>query len=77
MNKQGQLQQGGYSIFTVIFIVIVFIIVFGVALAPFITTTTGIATELGGLTGLEAFFMDNFLLWIILIFIIWVLWVTR
>jgi len=65
------------SIFTVVFYIILFVIILAVALAPFITTTTGIATQQGGLTGIEAFLMDNFILWILLIFMIWILWATR
>lgn len=71
MNRKAQ------SIFTIAFIMLVFVIILALALAPIITTTTGIAVTAGSLTGLEAFFMANLLLWVILIFIIWVLWVTR
>lgn len=67
----------GQSIFTVLFIVLIFILIMALALAPFITTVSGIAINLGGLTGLEAFMIGNLLLWIIIIFIIWVLWSTR
>lgn len=70
-NKKGQ------SIFTIAFIMLIFVIILALALAPFITTTTQIAVQQGALTGLEAFFMANLLLWVIVIFIIWVLWVTR
>jgi hypothetical protein len=72
MNKRGQA-----SIFTILFIVLIFIILLALALAPFITTTSAIAVQLGGLTGLEAFMIGNLLLWVIIIFIIWILWVTR
>lgn len=69
--------RGQASIFTILFIVLIFIILLALALAPFITTTSSIAVQLGGLNGLEAFLIGNMLLWIIIIFIIWVLWVTR
>jgi hypothetical protein len=65
------------SIFTIVFIVIVFVIILAVALAPFITTTTSMAVSYGSMSGIEAFILDNLLLWVILIFIIWVLWATR
>lgn len=70
-------RKGQASIFTIVFIIIVFVIILALALAPFITTTTSIAVTNGSLTGLEAFLIDNFILWVILIFIIWVLWATR
>lgn len=69
--------KGQASIFTILFIVLIFIILLALALAPFITTTTSIAIQMGNLTGLEAFLIGNFLLWVIIIFIIWVLWITR
>lgn len=65
------------SMFSIVFIIIVFVIILAVALAPMISTTTHTATAASNLTGLEAFLIDNLLLWVILIFIIWVLWATR
>ena len=72
MQKKAQL-----SIFSIIFIIIVFVIILAVALSPFITTVSSIAVSAGGLTGLEAFLIANLLLWVIIIFMIWVLWVSQ
>jgi len=72
MSRKGQA-----SIFSVIFIIIIFLIIFGVALAPIVTTTMGVAVESSGETGIGAFIMDNFLLWIIIAFLIFILWMVR
>ena len=69
--------RGQASIFTIIIIVILFLILLGVFFAPFISTSMGVAISISGLTGSEAFFFANMLLWIILAFIIWALWNTR
>lgn len=71
MNKKGQ------SIFTIIFIIIVFVILLGLGIAPIVNFMSGLAVSLGGLTGLEAFIIANLLLWIIIAFIIWAIWSTR
>ncbi len=72
LNSRGQA-----SIFTIIIIVILFLILLGVFFAPFISTSMGVAISISGLTGSEAFFFANMLLWIIIAFIIWALWNTR
>lgn len=72
MNRRGQL-----SVFSVVFIILIFVIILAIALAPFITTTSEIAISYGSLSGLEAFVIGNMLLWVIIIFIIWILWSTR
>jgi len=69
--------RGQASIFTVVTIIILFVILLGLALAPIISTTSSVAVSVSGLTGLEAFMISNLLLWVILIFIIWAIWVTR
>jgi hypothetical protein len=72
MNTKGQL-----SIFSIVFIIIIFAIILGLGLAPVVNLFTNLSISLGGLTGLEAFLIGNLLLWIIVIFIIWALWSTR
>ena len=36
-----------------------------------------IAVHSGGLTGVEAFIVDNMIVWVILAFIIWIIWMSQ
>jgi hypothetical protein len=75
MNKTGQ--EGGMSIFAILIIAIIFILVFSGAIAPILQVMIPISITNGELTGLEAFLIANFGLWIFIIFIIAVLWWSR
>jgi Zn-dependent protease with chaperone function len=75
MNKKGQ--EGGMSIFAILIVAIIFILVFSGAIAPILQVMIPISITNGGLTGLEAFLIANFGLWIFIIFIIAVLWWSR
>lgn len=74
MNKKAQV---GMSIFTILFIILIFIIVFSGALAPFIQTLVPIAINNGSLTGIEAFLVANLGLWVLLVFVVAIMWWTR
>jgi hypothetical protein len=71
MNKKGQ------SVFTVVFLIIIFFLIMAAGLGTFVTTMVGISIDTGGLTGLEAFLVGNLLLFILLAFIIAVMWWSR
>lgn len=65
MNNKGQ----GFGFIRVIFFAIFFLILFALALAPFITTAMG-ASELSILGGFGAWAMSNLALWIFLVFLL-------
>jgi len=65
MNKKGQ----GFGFIRVIFFAIFFIVIFALALAPFITTAMG-ASDLSVLGGFGAWAMSNLGLWIFLVFLL-------
>ena len=68
MNRKAQ------TMFTYIIIFGVFLLVFAVGLGAMIKTTSTVAIEQAHLTGTEAFFYDNLVLWILLISIIALIW---
>ena len=68
-NKSGQAQ--GVNIFNVIFTAIIFVAMMALGLGTMINTMIGIGVAGGNVTGIEAFFLNNFILWIIFAFIIW------
>lgn len=70
-NKRGQ------TIFTTIFYIIIFVLLIGGGLGYFVITLSGIALDSSGISGVEAFFIANLILWIILAFILAVMWWTR
>lgn len=72
MNTKAQL-----SPFTILFIALIFIIILAVGLAPIVSTTTTVALQTSGVSGIEGFIINNMLLWIIIAFIIWILWATQ
>jgi hypothetical protein len=76
MNKKCQ-EGGTISIFSIVFISIIFILVLSMGLGGFITTMIGLTVDFGGLVGVEAFLVSGLLLFIILAFFIAMLWVTR
>lgn len=65
MNKKGQ----GFGFIRVIFFAIFFVIIFALALAPFITAAMG-ASDLTVLGGFGVWAMSNLALWIFLVFIL-------
>jgi hypothetical protein len=65
MNKKGQ----GFGFIRVIFFAIFFVIIFALALAPFVTTAMG-ASDLTVLGGFGEWAMSNLALWIFLVFIL-------
>ena len=65
MNKKGQ----GFGFIRVIFFAIFFVIIFALALAPFIATSMG-ATDLSVLGGFGEWAMSNLGLWIFLVFML-------
>lgn len=71
MNNRGQ------TAFDLIFIVIVFFLLLGGGLGYFINSVVGVSMGSGAFSGIEAFFISNWLLWIILAFILAVLWRAR
>jgi hypothetical protein len=65
MDKKGQ----GFGFIKVIFFAIFFIIIFALALAPFIGVALG-ATDLGLLGGFGEWAMSNLALWVFLVFLL-------
>lgn len=65
------------NIFYVFFTVIIFFLIMGAGFGKMINTTLGIAVNDNHITGIEGFVIDNLLLFIILIFILWILWATQ
>lgn len=74
MNKKGQ---GNVGIFTVVFIAIIFLLVMAAGLGKFVLDFSNLAVVLGGLSGLEAFFVANLLLWVFIAFVLAVLYWSR
>jgi len=68
LNKRAQ----GFGFIRVIFFAIFFLIMFALALAPFIGVAMG-ATDLSVLGGFGAWAMGNLALWIFMVFMIMVL----
>jgi len=67
-NKKGQ----GFGFIRVIFYAIFFVIMFALALAPFITVAMGVS-DLSVLGGFGAWAMANLALWIFIVFVLVVL----
>ena len=65
-SKSGQL-----NIFVVLFTAIIFFSMMALGVGKMINTMIGIGVDAGGVTGIEAFFLDNFILWILLIACLW------
>lgn len=64
-------RRGQVNIFNVIFVAIIFVCMMALGVGKMINTMIGIGVDAGGVTGIEAFFLNNFVLWILLIFILW------
>lgn len=77
MRELWRNNHGQVLMFRVLFISIIFVLLLATGLGKFITTVSGLAVSTAGLTGIEAFFLDNLLLWILFAFTIWILWVTQ
>lgn len=65
------------NIFTMIFIIVIFFLLLAGGLGYIVNTMVGVAMTTPELTGIEAFFINNLMLWFILGFVIWVLWSMR
>jgi hypothetical protein len=65
-NTRGQL-----NIFNVLFVALIFICMMALGVGKMINTMIGIGVVAGGVTGIEAFFLNNFVLWILFAFILW------
>jgi hypothetical protein len=61
------------NIFVIIVWLIIILLVLGSGLGFFVNTMSGVALD-SGLTGIEAFFISNLILWFIVGIIIAVLW---
>lgn len=72
MNKKSQARYG-VNIFSIIFVAIIFIAMMALGFGTMINEMIGIGVAAGHVTGLEAFLLDNFVLWIMLIFILWLM----
>jgi hypothetical protein len=70
-NKRGQV-----NIFNVIFVAIIFISMMALGVGKMINTMIGIGVVAGNVTGIEAFFLNNFVLWILFAFILWLMIAT-
>lgn len=70
-NKKAQ------TIFSTVFYIIIFLLLLGAGLGYFIVVMSGIAIQSSGIGGIEAFFIANLILWIILGFVLAVMWWTR
>ena len=68
--------KGQATPFGTIIVIIVFLIIFSLALAPIVGTMMGVAVTMSGMSGLEAFLYDNFVLIILIIFVIAIFWWT-
>lgn len=68
MNSRGQ------TIFTFTFWIIIFVLLLAGGLGYFITQMSSVAITNSGLSGIEGFILANFLLFILLGFIIAILW---
>ena len=66
LNRSGQL-----NIFNVLFVGLIFIIMMALGLGKMINSMIGIGVVAGNVTGIEAFFLNNFVLWILFAFILW------
>ena len=66
LNSKGQV-----NIFNVLFVAIIFISMMALGVGKMINTMIGIGVVAGGVTGIEAFFLNNFVLWILFAFILW------
>lgn len=66
LNNSGQV-----NIFNVLFMALIFICMMALGVGKMINTMIGIGVVAGGVTGIEAFFLNNMVLWILLIFILW------
>lgn len=65
-NRLGQV-----NIFNVLFVAIIFVCMMALGVGKMINTMIGIGVVAGGVTGIEAFFLNNFVLWILLAFVLW------
>lgn len=70
MNHKGQTVHGS-NIFNILFVAIIFIIMMALGVGEMINEMIGIGVRTGNVTGVEAFFLNNMVLWIVLIFILW------
>lgn len=68
INRSGQV-----NIFNLLFVAIIFLCMMFLGVGKMINTMVGIGVTAGGVTGIEAFFLNNFVLWIMLIFILWMM----
>jgi len=66
LNRNGQV-----NIFQVLFTAIIFICMMALGVGKMINQMIGIGVTAGDVTGIEAFFLNNMVLWILLIFILW------
>lgn len=66
MNKSGEL-----NIFNVLFVAIIFLAMMFLGIGKMINTMIGIGVVAGDVGGIEAFFLNNFVLWILFAFILW------
>jgi hypothetical protein len=67
-NRSGQV-----NIFNVLFVALIFICMMALGVGKMINTMIGIGVTAGGVTGIEAFFLNNMVLWIVFIFILWLM----
>lgn len=63
--------RGQLNFFTVLFTASIFFIMMALGVGKMINTMIGIGVEAGGVTGIEAFFLDNFVLWILFVATLW------
>lgn len=63
--------RGQVNIFYVLFTALIFICMMALGVGKMINTMIGIGVNAGNVTGLEGFLLNNFVLWILLIFILW------
>lgn len=66
LNSKGQV-----NIFNVLFVAIIFVCMMALGVGKMINTMIGIGVVAGGVTGIEAFFLNNFVLWIMFAFVLW------
>jgi hypothetical protein len=66
LNRNGQV-----NIFNVLFTAIIFICMMALGVGKMINTMIGIGVTAGGVSGTEAFFLNNFVLWILFAFVLW------
>ena len=66
LNNRGQV-----NIFNVLFVAMIFIGMMALGLGKLVNSMIGIGVTAGNVVGIEAFFLNNFILWILLAFILW------